>query len=171
MKAFEQLYNSYKVQVFNFCYSILKSGPETQEVVQDTFLKIWESRSQFDEIISFNGFLYRIAKNTTLNKIRKKTGQPKQFEDLQDHVSSIDQTESEVLFHEMREILDAAIEALPPKRQEIFRLSREEGLSYEEIAERLDISVNTVKTQMRKALSYLKSYLEWISLYLLYLIN
>ena len=66
----------------------------------------------------------------------------------------------------MKEILDSAIEALPRGRQEIFRLSREEGLSNEEIAQRLNISINTVKGQMRKALAFLKSYLEWISVYL-----
>ena len=64
----------------------------------------------------------------------------------------------------MREILDTAIEGLPPKRQEIFRLSREEGLSNKEIAERLDISINTVEGQMRKAIKYLRSYVEWATL-------
>lgn len=166
LKAFEQLYDLYKVQVFNFCYSIVKHDPEAQEVVQDTFLKIWQSRDQFDEIISFNGFLYRIAKNLTLNKIRRKAGQPIHFDDLKDDLSILNQTENEVLFQDMKEMLNTAIEALPRKRQEIFRLSREEGLSNEEIAVRMDISVNTVKGQMRKALAFLKSYLEWISIYL-----
>ena len=163
LQAFEQLYNLYKVQVFNFCFSILKSNADAQEVVQDIFLKVWQFRNQYNEITSFNGFLYRIAKNLTLNKIRKKAGQPEKFDSLQDDFSIINQTENEVLFEETKEILDTAIEALPPKRQEIFRLSREEGLSNEEIAKKLDISINTVKGQMRKALAFLKSYLEWIS--------
>ena len=166
LKAFEQLYDLYKFQVFNFCYSILKSNADSQEVVQDTFLKIWQSRGQFEEVVSFNGFLYRIAKNLTLNKIRRKSGQPIYFDDLKDDLSVLNQTEDEVLYQDMKEILDSAIEALPKGRQEIFRLSREEGLSNEEIAQRLNISINTVKGQMRKALSFLKSYLEWISVYL-----
>lgn len=166
LKAFEQLYDLYKVQVFNFCYSILKSNADSQEVVQDTFLKIWQSRGQFEEVVSFNGFLYRIAKNLALNKIRRKSGQPIYFDDLKDDLSVLNQTEDEVLYQDMKEILDSAIEALPRGRQEIFRLSREEGLSNEEIAQRLNISINTVKGQMRKALAFLKSYLEWISVYL-----
>ncbi len=167
IKAFEQLYDLYKVQVFNFCYTILKSKADAQEVVQDTFLKVWHSRDQFQQIISFNGFLYRIAKNNTLNKIRLKVGQPQKYDELREDFSTLNQTENEVLFHEMKEILDTAIEALPPKRQEIFRLSREEGLSHEEISQRLNISVNTVKGQMRKALAFIKSYKEWISIYLI----
>lgn len=166
LKAFERLYDVYKVQVFNFCFSILKSNPDAQEVVQDTFLKIWQSRSDFDQIISFNGFIYRIAKNLTLNKLRRRSGQPKDFDELEDNLSILNQTENEILFQEMQEILDVAIEALPRKRQEIFRLSREDGLSNEEIARKLGLSVNTVKGQMRKALAFLKSYMEWISLYL-----
>ena len=162
MRAFEKLYDLYKIQVFNFCYSILKSKSDTQEVLQDTFLKIWQAREQFDEIISFNGFLYRIAKNLTLNKIRKRVGEPEYFEELREDFEILNQTENEILFHEMEEMLETAIEALPPKRQEIFKLSREQGLSNSEIANKLDISINTVKSQIRKALAFLKSYLELI---------
>ena len=97
LKAFEQLYDLYKVQVFNFCYSILKSNADSQEVVQDTFLKIWQSRGQFEEVVSFNGFLYRIAKNLALNKIRRKSGQPIYFDDLKDDLSVLNQTEDEVI--------------------------------------------------------------------------
>lgn len=165
MGAFERLYDLYKVQIFNFCYSIIKSQAEAEEVVQDTFLQIWRSKDQFHEIISFNGFIYRIAKNKTLNKIRKRVGEPKAFVSMQDDFSVLNQTENEILYREMQELLDVAVEALPRKRQEIFRLSREEGLSNEEIAVRMGISVNTVKSQMTKALSFLKSYLEWISIY------
>ncbi len=163
LNAFEELYNLYKIQIFNFCYSILKSKTDCQEILQDTFLKLWQSRKKFDEVQTVNGLIYRIAKNLTLNKIRRKSGQPKYFEIIQEDDLTLNQTENDVLFHEMREILDTAIEALPPMRQKIFRLSREHGLTNEEIGDQLNISVNTVKTQLRKALSFLRNYMEWIS--------
>lgn len=165
LSAFERLYDLYKVQIFNFCFSIIKSKDDAEEIVQDAFMQIWKTRNELDEIISFNGFLYRIAKNKTLNKIRKRVGEPKAFDSMQDNFSVLNQTENEILYKEMREMLDVAIEALPRKRQEIFRLSREEGLTNDEIAERMGISVNTVKSQMTKALAFLKSYMEWISVY------
>ncbi len=163
--AFEKLYDLYKVQVYNFCHSITKSKSDTEEVVQDIFLQIWKSKDQFQEIRSFNGFIYRIAKNITLNKIRKKVGEPSAYEKVEDSVIILNQTENEILYKEMQEILETAIEALPPKRQEIFRMSREEGLTNDEIAQRLSISIHTVKSQMTKALSYLKSYIDWVSVY------
>lgn len=164
INAFEELYDLYKVQLFNFCCSIIKSRAEVEEVIQDTFLEIWRARDQFHEIISFNGYIYRIAKNKSLNKIRKRSGEPRDFEEVQDNYSIFNHTENEILYQEMQEMLDVAIEALPRKRQEIFRLSREEGLSNEEIAARMGISVNTVKSQMTKALAFLKSYLEWVTM-------
>ncbi|MFY0626727.1 MAG: RNA polymerase sigma-70 factor [Reichenbachiella sp.] len=163
--AFERLYNLYKIQVYNFCFSMVKSKDDSEEVVQDTFLQIWRSRDQLSEIKSFNGFIYRIAKNKTLNKIRKKVGEPSTYENIEDSLISLNQTENEVLYKEMHEILDAAIEALPTRRQEIFRMSRDEGLSNNEIAMQLNISIHTVKSQMTKALSYLKSYIDWATVF------
>lgn len=133
-------------------------------MVQDVFMKVWEARNHIDPIQSFNGYIFRITKNAALNKLRKRVGEPDSFASVKDDSSALNITEQDVLFGEMKDLVDAAIEGLPPKRQEVFRLSRYEGLSNKEIAERLGISVNTIEGQMRKAIKYLRSYIDWVSI-------
>ena len=165
--AFERLYNLYSVKVFNFSRKYLKSDEDAQEIVQDVFMKIWDSRHQIDLEQYFNGFIFRISKNAALNKIRKRVGEPDSFWPVKEDFSAINLTEQEILFAEMKDLLEKAVEGLPPKRQEIFKLSRFHGLSNKEIAARLDISINTVEGQIRKAIKYLRSYMEWVSLELI----
>lgn len=166
MVCFDQIYNLYAIKVFNFAKRYLHSDQDAQEIVQDVFLKLWETRTKLDLNQSFNGYLFRITKNAALNKIRKRVGEPDTYLSVRDDISSLNLTEQDVLLDEMKDLLETAIDGLPPKRQEIFRLSRHECLSNKEIAERLDISINTVEGQMRKAIKYLRSYVEWVSMFI-----
>lgn len=169
-KAFEKLFQLHHKKLYGFLYKLLNSKHDAEEIVQDTFVKIWERRKDFVEGNSFESFLFKIAKNSFLNLNRKKVNRRVvESNILLKQPTYSNQTEEYVLFEETREILDAIINDLPPKRQEIFILRRIEGLSRKEIAEKLDISVITVDSQLLKANKFIKEELKKYSLLILVL--
>jgi len=170
IKAFEKLFQKYHKKLYVFLFHLLHSKEDTEEIVQEAFIKIWEKREEFKEEHSFNSFLFTIAKNSFLNLNRKKINL-KVFEDHLDFVeiTSTVKTDDYVLFKETKEIINIIINDLPPKRKEIFLLRRIEGLSRNEIAEKLGISIITVDSQLTKANIYLKDQLKKYSVLLLIL--
>ena len=140
----------------------LTTRVEAEEVVQDVFVKIWKNRDKINLELSVEGYVFRITKNELLNKIKKKV---LHTESLDVHSESLlfnNCTENQVFLNEMKAVLSEAMAALPEKRQEIFRLSREKGYSNKEIAEELNISINTVESQIKKSIKYLRSYIEYL---------
>lgn len=169
-KAFEKLFYRHHKKLYAFLYRLLNSKEDAEEIVQDTFVKIWEKRDEFIEGYSFDSFLFTIAKNAFLNLNRKKVNK-KVFEDHLDFLDEISsaKTDDYVIFEETRQIINTIIEGLPPKRKDIFLLRRIEGLSRQEIADKLGISIITVDSQLMKANSYMKDELKKYSLLLLIL--
>lgn len=149
-------------KVFNFSYSLLKSREEAEEVSQDVFIKFWDNREKLDLNLSVDNLLFRIAKNLTLNKIRDNL-KHKNREELSDNLLTSNSTMEEVLFREMESTLMTAIEGLPPRRRLIFRMSRLEGYSNKEISRELDISINTVEGQIRKAIKTIHAYSDSVA--------
>ncbi|WP_339608446.1 RNA polymerase sigma-70 factor [uncultured Roseivirga sp.] len=157
IKALAQFFDENYIKVYNFCFSFLRSKEEAEEVTQDVFIKIWKSREQINVELSLNGLLFKVAKNLTLNRIRDI----KKFSDMYEISSTMqtgNTTMEEVLYREMELTLKKGIDDLPDRRKMIFELSRFEGLSNKEIGERMNISVNTVEGQIRKAIKQLHSY-------------
>lgn len=168
-EAFRALFNRYHRRLYSFLFSLLRSKEDTEEIIQETFLKIWESREQFWEDYPFESLLFRIAKNTSLNYNRKKVNRAV-FEKNFGFFASLSENPADqyVLFQETQSIIETILNGLPPKRKEIFLLQKVEGLSRQEIAEKLGISVITVDHQLFKANKYVK---EEIKKYSLLLIN
>ncbi len=167
--ALEALFESYHVKVFNFCYSYLGSKEETEEIVQDVFVKLWTYRDQIKSELSINGLIFKIAKNLTLNKIRDNAKLRSEI-GIEHLTTGTNYTEESIFFKELEQELMKAIETLPPKRKEVFKLSRFNGLSNKEISEQMNISVNTVEGQMRKAIKYLHDYLDCAVLLILLIV-
>ncbi len=167
-KGFEKLFELHHKKLYFFLFRMLKSKEDAEEIVQDSFIKIWERREDFIEGHPFEAFLYKIAKNAFLNHNRKKINR-KVFEDhltILNEMSS-NNTEEYIIFNETREIINTIINSLPPKRKEIYLLQKNEGLSRQEIAEKLGISVITVDSQLLKANKFLKEELKHFSLMIL----
>ena len=169
-RAFEKLFQEYHKKLYAFLFHLLHSKEDAEEIVQDTFIKVWEKREDFIDGYSFDSFLFTIAKNAFLNLNRKKINRVV----FEDHLNFLEEispggTDDYIIFKETKEIINTIIEGLPPKRKEIFLLRKIEGLSRKEIAEKLDISVITVDNQLMKANIYLKDQLKKYSLLLLIL--
>ncbi len=156
--AFEKLYFRYCKKLFSFVFSICKNKEEAEGMVQTVFMKVWEKRKEIDPEQSFSGYIFRIARNNLLNEIKKKTNERVYINYLlsrpRDHSNSI---ERNIDYLELNLEIERLLNSIPEKRRKVFMLSRMEGLTYREIAEKLGISVNTVNTQISKTLEELRN--------------
>lgn len=155
-EAFEEFFYIYQPSVFRFLYRYTGDNASADDILQDTFIKFWEIRDKLDLSSSPNALLYKIARNLAINFIsRKPPVQP--LYDANDMLINIcinPEKEYEQAF--LMDDYQKAINTIPEKCRAIFILSRYEGFSYTEISEMLEISLQTVKNQMNKAISILK---------------
>ena len=157
-KAFERIYYKYVERVYYFAIRYLKDESETEEIVQEVFTKIWESRLNIDPDMSFSGYLLTTTKNTIFNENRKKINHQAYCNYIISYLQkNMQNVEDEIIYKDLMDLLNKTIAELPPKRQEIFKLSRMQGLPYKEISRLLSISEKTIETHMRLALRDIKS--------------
>lgn len=167
-KAFEILFRTYYKELCGYALIYVRNLDVAEGLVQDLFVTIWEKRSSISIHTSFKAYLYRAVKNRCINYNRKvKLENPVNIDEVSDEMLRIPSFLGEIEEKELREALEMAIHALPERRKQIFLLHRQEGLSYPEIAEVLEISVNTVETQIMRALRSLRSHLSRFLLTLL----
>ena len=155
-KAFELLYKQYHARLYNFCMSIIHNKQDAEGMVQEVFIAVWENREKLDENKSFSGFVFSIAKNKTLNKIKQYLSRKVYLEYMQMESQALDETVSDIESLELIEFLHQTIQELPEKSKEIFLLSRNEGLTYKQIASKLNVTENVVDHEIRKSLKYLR---------------
>ncbi len=160
--AFFQLYERYSRRLYGFVLRYIKQEADAEEIVQEVFIKIWETRDKIDVYSSFESFLFTIAYNATISLFRKRAREKKYLE----HLKSLQQAEAvpnlidEIQFNELNDTVQSLLNELTPRQKEVFQLSREQGLAHEEIAKKLNISVNTVKKHIANTLAFLKSRLD-----------
>jgi RNA polymerase sigma-70 factor, ECF subfamily len=155
--AFEKIFSLYHKRIYNFCLHLYQSSDDAQETVQRVFVALWEQRVQVDENKSLVSYLYTIARYMAYQEFRQQVYKKAAF----DHfiLNSIDLNEStkdEVLYNELLSFLESVIERLPERQREIFKLSRFSSLTYRQIADQLNITENTVDTQIRRALEFVR---------------
>jgi len=156
--AFHILYNKYAKQLFYFINRSVKESDDSNDLLQAVFIKIWETRSCIDPEGSFSGYLYTIAKNMICNYYKKKiVVQAYRAFVTDEHTEEDNSVFSSLVYKELSEKINSEINKLPKKRRQIFVMSRRLNMSYKEIAAQLDISENTVDTQIRKALQFLRN--------------
>lgn len=160
-KSFEEIYKFYCDRLFYFAQSYLGNKEASEETVQDIFVKIWEIRKSLDPEKSFGSFLFTVTKNDILNKFKKRKHEKAYAEHLRHHMETVhNKTEIDIYLNETKQIIDKAVASMPPQRQKIFILSRENGLSYKEIAEQLNIGEKTIETHIRLALKNVRKALS-----------
>lgn len=162
MAAFDAIYNKYCHKLHEFVFMYLKQEEDAEEIVQEVFVKIWESRGKIDVYLSFESFLFTIAYNATMSLLRKRVSETKSKEYLKSlqKIDTNNQIIDEIQYKELDQKVKSLLERLTPRQKEIYHLSREEGLTHEEIAQRLNISESTVNNHLVKILKYLKTQLD-----------
>lgn len=159
--AFRELYSNFSTQVYQLAFNILREVIYAEEIVQDTFLEVWNGRQNIDCDANIEAYLYVICRNKSFNKLKQIKREQALFAPLQEcNNPSSDAEENNRKESELREQLEIIIQKLPDRRQLIFRRSRLEGFSHKEIALDLDISVQTVKNQMATALKFIRDELQ-----------
>lgn len=162
MVAFDAIYNQYCHKLHQFVFMFLKQKEDAEGIVQEVFIKIWESRNKIDVYASFESFLFTIAYNATMSLLRKRMSETKSREYLKSlqQFSSAEQIIDEIQYKELKQKVESLLKQLTPRQEEIYRLSREEGLTHEEIAQKLNISESTVNNHLVKTIKFLKSHLD-----------
>jgi RNA polymerase sigma-70 factor (family 1) len=156
--AFREIFNRYTPQIHPFVFGIVKNEMVAKEIVQEVFLRIWLKRETLTSIEKPSSWIYRIASNLSLTHFRRQKLEEKIIQGM----GSEDIHEPDEAFNakELQGLINEAASKLPPKRQRIFRMSREEGLSRKEIAARLAISENTVKAQIMISLKFVQEFIQ-----------
>lgn len=157
--AFAGLIRLYWKPVYAQALSWLRSAEEAEELTQDVFLKIWHARDQVIRVDNFENWMFILSRNAILSAVRKKLSRPTflQEQEMEGHALRPDQWLEN---RQHYQVLLNGIGLLPEKRQQVFRMSRLEGLTHEQIAERLGIHKDTVAQYIVKAVAFLKSYLR-----------
>ena len=155
--AFDQLFSKYSKKLYYFAKGYLGSKEDTEGLVQEVFLLVWDKRKELKEHLSFNAFLYTVTYNAIRKYFRKKARAKKYLDKfLEDYDGKHNKTVADIEYNNLLELANEAIEKLPEKRKLIFQLSRHKGLSNMEIARKLNISKKTVENQIHSALKFLR---------------
>ncbi|MEJ2004870.1 MAG: RNA polymerase sigma-70 factor [Cyclobacteriaceae bacterium] len=169
--AFEELFHTYYASLCRFAFKYVRDTDEAEEIVQDTYVNFWNRRNEIKIEASLKSYLFTAVRNKCLNHI-KHDGV------VREHAQFVLETHSEsdhndsMVTDELASRIKAAVESMPEQRKRIFRMSRDEGLRYREIADHLQISVKTVENHMGKALQYLRLELsDFLVLIIYFIIN
>jgi RNA polymerase sigma-70 factor (ECF subfamily) len=157
MLAFDKLYRKYSSRLHKFSYSMLKSTEDAENIIQDVFLNLWLNRENVEKSSSVKYYIFTTAYNSAISVIRKKLKDSTYIEyvkTLQDLMQ--EPVDLQIEYKELDEQLNRIIDALPQRQKEVYMLSRVEGLKYSEIAERLNISINTVENHLSRALNHIR---------------
>lgn len=172
--AFCELYATYKNRLIYFAMRFLKSREYAEDVFQDAFTVVWQSRRFINPDASFSSYLYTIMRNRILNQLRNAANEEKLKESiLSQALDYTEDTKCEVMLNDLKSLISHALQQLTPRQREIFEMSREAQLSHKEIADKLGISVNTVQEHISISLKLIRTYLikysgsEYVDLLLL----
>lgn len=167
--AFQQLFNAYKNRIFSFINHLINNPVDAEELTQDVFVKLWVKRQSIDPSCPVDAFLFTVSRNCVYDYLRKKLNHKKYLETLSKDIASDNSCIEYIYYKEAEKVLHELISKLPPKRHKIFMMNRFEGKSYRTIANELGVSENTVDSQIRKALQFLRThYPELTKLILLF---
>ncbi len=159
-QAFELLFRRYYVRLCSFADRFICNTAEAEEIVQDVFLNLWGKRGQLDLDGEISSYLFRSVRNACFNLIEHRKVADSYYAVIAQayrHSSEVVDSSDPLQYAELNQKIEEAIGSLPAECRRIFRMSRMEGLKYVEIAEKLNISVKTVETQISRALAKLKT--------------
>jgi RNA polymerase sigma-70 factor (ECF subfamily) len=163
---FSTIYMSFYPQLVRFATVFVVFEEDAENIIQDLFVGLWEKKDSLNHVENINAYMYKLTKNKCLDHLKHKMVKERFIANTQSYyeqeislkMQSLECFDIELASEERVEmVVSKAISALPPKCREIFILSRHDGLKYKEISEKLNISVNTVETQMCIALKKLRS--------------
>jgi RNA polymerase sigma-70 factor (family 1) len=165
MAAIDAIYHHYSKKLYSFTFSLLKDHSQSEDLVQDVFVTLWMKRDQINPDLKFENYLFTICYNSVRKFFRRKNIEHKVKDYLlKNSPDSIPETANTVMCNELMEMVERAVDKLPPRRKLVFKLSRQEYMQIKEIAESLSISTRTAESHLTKALGFIKKELGKASL-------
>lgn len=159
--AFNQLFDVYNQKLYYFSLGYLKSEKDAEEIVQDTFLKIWERRENLDPELSIHAYLFKIAFNFIQKRLIMQMKDQELKHELAGELVHFDNNTSNTLnYHFLLQHINKLIDELPPRQKEIIELRKLEGFSVKEISEQLSLAIKTVEAHLTAGLKFLKERLK-----------
>jgi len=159
-KSFEIIYRHYVKRLFPYVEKLLKVPELAEELIQEIFVQVWINRQNFADVQHPTAYLFSIANRQALKYLKKVANDQRILKSITDFAeTSRNETEELILLRESQKAIDEAVAQLPAQRRLIWDLSRNEGLSHEQIAAQLNISKNTVKNQMVHAIRHIRAFL------------
>lgn len=158
--AFRQLYDRHSRPVAAFIYQLTHSAVDAEDILQDTFLKLWTSREQLPIIEHLGNYIFIIARNKTVDHLRRVARQQQLVDQVWENISEVaDALDLQLDARESQQLINNALHQLSDQKQTIFRLSRVEGLSHEDIASRMGLSKSRVKNLQVETLKHIRLFL------------
>lgn len=159
--AFKQLYHGYSASVYHAAFRVLRCEERTQDLVQEVFTRVWHKRHNFKDIENIRAYLVVMSKNLALRYMLQMAREAEAGKTWGlEHPTEAHHTEQQVDKQELEGLLREAINLLPAQQKQVYQLARLQGLSYEDIGERMQISANTVKVHLVQANSFIRQRLK-----------
>lgn len=161
--AFGHLFNLFLPRLYPFIVKFTKSESAAQEVIQESFIRVWMNRDKLTEIDNPGGWLFKVASNECYNYIRKKVRKDALFTSMAPETESNTadiSTQEGIDIKELTYLVGRAVDQLPAQRKKIYQMSRHEGKTIPEIAAELQVSPNTVKNTLVASLKFIRSELQ-----------
>jgi RNA polymerase sigma-70 factor (family 1) len=159
--AFREIFEKYTGSIYSFSMFLTRSDFLAEEITQEVFLRIWTHRGKLIEVKYFQAYLKTIAKNIYSTYLRRLALEKVILHKISSKTEgAVNETERAIDGRALQQILQEAIRQLPPQQKKVYTLGRQENLSYEQIAQTMQISVFTVKEHMRKALASIRDHVQ-----------
>lgn len=157
-KAYTEIIEQYGSIIYGHCLMYVKDAGLAEEITQDILFSLWKQRAELPAVTNFPGYVYMMTRKRSISAFKSKLAAT---EPPPDHLKSLQHTpDSHLEYKQLSEAIARGIEQLPTRRQQIFKMSRYDGLSYEEIAQQLGIAKSTVKDHILEALVFLRTYIK-----------
>lgn len=158
--AFIQLYDKYQKQIYLAALKFLDSREQAEEIVQEVFMDVWLRKEEISSVLNIKAFLYAMAKNLVYKTYRRQGYVQKASEEFARTALIENATEDMINSHDYEKLLLNAVSSLSDTQRQIFLMAKEEGLSHKQIAEKLDLTVLSVKSHMKRALREIRLHMQ-----------
>lgn len=167
MENFLKIYNQLSGRIYNFALSSLGNSTDAKDVLQQTFLKFWENRAKIKTDENYTAYIFTIARNLIYDELRGRVISYS-FQTDKIDIAGTSAPDNEVYFKLQQQRVLKIIEQLPPERRKIFIMRKMDNMSYREISVKLGISENTIDTQLKRSMAFLKDNLKDFKIFLIF---
>jgi RNA polymerase sigma-70 factor (family 1) len=158
--TFKRIFDTYKDRLYSYVLAVSHSSYTAEEITQEIFMKLWLCRDALSSIDNMESYIFTIARNKTLNYLRKAGNQASLLQEIQKRMKpAANNTEERTSSSDLEKLVHEATSLLSPQRKLVYELSRQEGLNHDQIANELHLSRNTVKNHLVFSLRFIRNYL------------